>query len=374
MNNTRIHMNTQYYYATKIQTCWTRYSIRNLLQQMTTHIHIHKKGIKFNIVDKLAKPVVQTQLLPLDNPTLAVKKRKNVDNNGIELLIALLFAVETVDSVDSLYTLLQESSAVSLSDKLVYETSLLSKYKDDLTSKPRPLLKKTITHFRLEFAKLNIPHDTIQTVYLTGKSTKSFPEILELNNGVEHKKCKGDVYIKLTDGSFIGFSIKESKSATKSNYSVHKLIGEDESRLNQIKKDFLTLNGFPTHDKANRTKVNKLFYEDNVYWTELRLAIEKHKLHIIRNLVENLVCANIPYRMYEFDGSNMLCLNDMMFEMESVLFEEWQEYYYKCNGAKRRECAKLFYRLRIPGKTYRVEIRWKGDVHNASPQFQMHEE
>jgi hypothetical protein len=33
----------------------------------------------------------------------------------------------------------------------------------------------------------------------------------------------------------------------------------------------------------------------------------------------------------------------------------------------------LFYKLTCDEKNYRVEVRWKGNIHNASPQFQIHD-
>jgi hypothetical protein len=56
-----------------------------------------------------------------------------------------------------------------------------------------------------------------------------------------------------------------------------------------------------------------------------------------------------------------------------VTFEEHADYYKMKNGEE-RSAAKLFYQLCISQKKYRVEIRWKGNVHDASPQFQIHDD
>jgi hypothetical protein len=58
---------------------------------------------------------------------------------------------------------------------------------------------------------------------------------------------------------------------------------------------------------------------------------------------------------------------------EMISFKEHLPYYMKKNGEK-RNTAKLFYQLRIGPKCYRVEIRWKGNVFDASPQYQIHQE
>ena len=59
--------------------------------------------------------------------------------------------------------------------------------------------------------------------------------------------------------------------------------------------------------------------------------------------------------------------------MSTVVFEEYLPYYLKKSGVERK-VAKLFYRLTVGEKIYRVEVRWKGDIYNAAPQFQIHNE
>ncbi len=312
------------------------------------------------------------------------KKRKNVENNGIELLVAILLSHESVKTTDELFTVLNQ---LTESSTLIYDRANMLKCVDDLKLKQK-MLQKIITNFRTEFAKCTntISYSTINKVYLTGKYVV-YPEIIQLNKDLDKKAAKGDVYVKLVDGTFVAFSVKQSKAATKSNYSVHKLINnkEDDVRLTKIKKDFLVVNGFPKHNNYKRDEVNALFYcgVENPYWTEMRLVIEKHKETIIKGLAENLACAKIPYHIYEFDGEHLSHLNDLMFDLKDVTFEECPEYYLDSKG-NMRKCAKMFYKLCINSKandnaesvvlkTLRTEVRWKGNVHAAAPQFQMHE-
>jgi len=311
------------------------------------------------------------------------KKRKNVENNGIELLVAILLSNESVQTTDQLFALLDQFKESSDHGKLVCDKANMLKCIDDLVAK-RKILQKIITNFN-KFTHI-ISFSTIDKVYLTGKYV-TYPEIVELNKDLDKKAAKGDVYVKLLDGTFVAFSVKQSKAATKSNYSVHKLIGnkEDDVRLTKIKKDFLVERGFAKHDKAKRDDVNALFYcgVENPYWTEMRLVIEKHKETIIKGLAENLACVKIPYHMYEFDGEHLSHLNDFMFDLKDVTFEECPEFYRDSKG-NMRKCAKMFYKLCINSKanengesvvlkTLRTEVRWKGNVHGAAPQFQMHE-
>ena len=76
--------------------------------------------------------------------------------------------------------------------------------------------------------------------------------------------------------------------------------------------------------------------------------------------------------IYEFDGEKINKLNETI-DVNEVLFEEHLPYYYDKSG-KLRETAKLFYQLIIHEKIYRVEVRWKGNIYNASPQFQIHDD
>jgi len=326
----------------------------------------------------LTPDVEQTEPIEEMVPTPEQKKRKNVENNGIELLVAALLSNETIETTQQLFDSLSNGSC----DKLVCDNTNIIKCIDDLVIK-KNMLQKIITNFRTAFVNCGsvISYSNIDKVYLTGKYVV-YPEIVELNKNLDKKATKGDVYVKLVDGTFIAFSVKQSKEATKSNYSVHKLIcdKDDDVRLTKIKKEFLVASGFSKHDKTKRDEVNALFYcgVENPYWNEMRLIIKKHRDTVVRGLVENLICAKIPYSVYEFDGEGLVLLNDFMFDIKDVTFEECPEFYID-NKGKMRQCAKMFYKLcinnseSVPIKMLRTEVRWKGNIHSASPQFQMHE-
>jgi hypothetical protein len=119
--------------------------------------------------------------------------------------------------------------------------------------------------------------------------------------------------------------------------------------------------------------VNKLFYpqnKTNPYWLRIREEIKKNYEKILEQLLQALYCANVNYDIYEFDGTSFIKLNKVI-DMTTATFEEYMPYYFDKSGAE-REAAKLFYRLTVGEKIYRVEIRWKGNVYNAAPQFQIH--
>jgi hypothetical protein len=168
--------------------------------------------------------------------------------------------------------------------------------------------------------------------------------------------------------------VKQSKDATKSNYSVQKMLGEELDKiLTSEKKAYLKENGIECFDKTQRPVVNKLFYPQNKtnrYWSRIREEISNNNAMLLTQLLNSLYCSNINYDIYEFDGTSFAKLNKTV-DLTTAKFEEYLPYYLDKSG-RERETAKLFYRLTVGEKNYRVEIRWKGDVYNAAPQFQIH--
>lgn len=76
--------------------------------------------------------------------------------------------------------------------------------------------------------------------------------------------------MKLLSGSWVGVSVKQSKAATKTNYSVERLLSCG-TELSELRLRFLREAGFPSFRKEDRTSVNALFYDEmNPYWVRLR--------------------------------------------------------------------------------------------------------
>jgi hypothetical protein len=240
-------------------------------------------------------------------------------------------------------------------------------------------------------------HSSIKQVFITGKKSKN-ENINQLNKNLG-KAAKADIYFKMADGTYEGLSIKQSKNATKSNYSVEKCFKKEERQnCKTIKLNHLKDNNAPNpkplsgqEKKDARKKCNQLFYVDNPtentnpYWQAIKDGIDSNKDKIQNMLVASLLCDKIPYPMSEFDGEKIEFLNKLKYSNDNIKFEEEPSYYYNKKN-ELRKTAKLFYKLTFAyttpdtaisinnTKTYRVEIRWKGDIKNASPQFQMHEE
>lgn len=224
--------------------------------------------------------------------------------------------------------------------------------------------------------------DNIQCIFIAGKKN-AHTEIVDLNKNIERKAIKSDIYVKLIDDKIIGISVKQSKNATKSNYSVQDMLGETiNQHLTNEKKKYLKENGITCFDKEQRPMVNKLFYQTdklNPYWSKLKDEINIHNQHLLNRLFRLLFCLDVPYDVYEYNGLNFTKLNSEInstINLSNASFEEHLPYYHYSNTVlgKKREAAKIFYRLVLGEKIFRVEIRWKGNVYCASPQFQIHED
>ena len=323
------------------------------------------------------------------------KKRKNVDYNICELVDAILLAFYgkiltnatlALINIDNIRAVCQgwlDTQSVPSCIRLNDFTDL-SKYMTDMTSKTACISQRIIA-----FEKLVVENSTntafkltdMSCIYVSGKKN-AHEKIRVLNSGLDIKQQKGDIYIEYTTGEIVGWSCKQSSHATKSNYSVQKILGETIAKnLNKIKSNFLTANGFPKFSKEQRSDVNQLFYpknKENPYWNAMREDISNNKTVIINELVKGMTGITIPYTLYEFDGTSFHCLNTTTTHdggnyVSLSTFEEHAEYYKMKNGAE-RSAAKLFYQLCVSDKKYRVEIRWKGNVHAASPQFQIHDD
>ena len=327
-----------------------------------------------NIVDAI---VVLNETVLNENvvtkPIKVVKKRATVEYNGMELLVAILICdVNITNSIELLAKMEETQNETDINLISFNKPDDFKNYVDDIRKKIS-IVDEYINTFRT--LTTNFKFDNITRIYISGKKNVH-QKIEELNKLVEKKSAKSDIYVEYTDGQIVGISVKQSKDATKSNYSIHKLISADaDKQLTNIKKNYLKENGFSQFDKLKRGEVNTLFYpqnKTNPYWHELKQEITNNKTAIIKYIVEPLFCSNVPYDVYEFDGTSFNKLNNII-DISTVTFEEHLPYYLKKTN-KERNAAKLFYRLVVGDKIFRVEVRWKGNIHTSSPQFQIHNE
>lgn len=311
--------------------------------------------------------------------------RKNVEFNACEYVDAILLAHKASFLTNSTETLNYETIC-NISEKWIRDNAIidqlkLNKFSDlkhyvaDLFKKP-DLLKQRIQTFNELISTCSIKFENIVCIYISGKKN-THEKINNLNKNIDNKQTKSDIYIEYECGDFVGWSCKQCANSTKSNYSVHKILGPQVStKLNTIKQEFLKVNGFPKFSKLERESVNKLFYpnRENIYWEQLRIEIANANQLIKSVLVDCLYGATMPYTIYEFDGASITSITNSRkhtIDIDKVSFEEHTPYYMTCNG-EFRNAAKLFYRLCVDEKKYRIEIRWKGNIHCASPQIMIH--
>lgn len=324
----------------------------------------------------------------IEPATIATKKvskqRATVEYNGMELVLTLLILYKDINNYDEVLQKIQdmkENPGDYVLTILFNDTNLalgenidLNNYLADIVKK-KAIVNRFITGFRSLSLDDILQINKIKYIYISGKKNKH-TKINELNKDYDNKSAKGDIYIEYTDPDLdiIGVSVKQSQDATKSNYSVQKMLGDDLNKtLTKVKKDYLNENGFLKFDKQERPEVNKLFYpqnKENKYWLRVREEVAKNNDKILPQLLDYLYCSNVKYDIYEFDGTCFSKLNNDA-EMSAATFEEYLPYYLDKKGNE-RETAKLFYRLTVGEKKYRVEVRWKGNIYNASPQFQIH--
>ena len=304
--------------------------------------------------------------------------RKNVDYNAYELVFALGLCDSSIDSKEKIMEYPFESALPKLKG---CTEDAYSKYKTDVNSRKPNDIKKYLKN--LHDHKDEIVNEEIEHVYLEGKTLTS-PELKTLNKNVNNKQAKADVYVRVKSGEFIGFSIKQDEACTKTNFSVEKMLAEliaDEMQKKGFKKEIadqrkeiLKAHGIDNKNlKDNRDKANELFYNSlegtNAYWNALRNHLEEKNNEIKNKLIANLFPTDLPYNLYEFGGGEFTKQNVSI--GDTTIFQEHRPYYFDDKG-KRRKAAKMFYKLVVNDKKYRVEIRFKGNAWSGAPQFLAH--
>ena len=299
------------------------------------------------------------------------KTRKRCEDPCTELLCGLALCnanISIQNIVNMTYEDIQQFPAlkVYINDFNGYIEDL----KERLDNNEHDSLQQYILLWVEEYSKV-VQFGKIKSIYMVGKINK-FKELDTLNAQVKDKKdAKGDIMIELDDDKFIGLSVKAGNNATKSNYSIIKYFKDDVVKECQtIRAQYLTENGFPVFNKEDRPEVNKLFYDRfNPLFQKFREEVSKEDIG--RQLVDSLYGVNLPYDIYEFNGKELVLLTNRNIDYNLVSFSECPEYYLKNNGID-RNAAKMFFKLQTGDVTYRVELRWKGVIHTAWPQFQIH--
>ena len=331
-----------------------------------------KKVEKNKAKQKILRRKVFKELKAKINPN---PKRASVEYNFAEFVVPLLLDNISINTIEELFRIIDNFDETKTKIRFNTEDDKKEYIKD--IYKKYDLLEDYINNFR----KIDSSFwRNIKYIYISGKKNKH-KFIDELNKGYDVKETKSDIYIEYLDKPPIGLSVKQSYNAQKSNYSIEKMGGTYKPGLNKILSEkrramcrshnYYGVRGLNAEEKKQqRDFVNKLFYIKNPYFDEIMFIIEKYKIEIGIDLVNYLNSTAVPYDVYEFDGKGMIHLNKNR-NFKNIKFELNEPYKYKNNGDL-RNAAKLFYQLTFEDKKYRVEVRFKNDIYNSSPQFCIH--
>jgi len=311
--------------------------------------------------------------------------RKSTDNNAYELAYALAFIYEN----EKAETIKEKKYSEVINQDVGIEISEheFDNYMKDLQTRPNREVNSYLENTRKMFKdKID---KKVKKVYIEGKKLKT-RKLIDLNKDNDLKEAKADAYVELEDGKIIGVSIKQDKKCTKSNFSVEKMLSEivndkmmgkalSDARQTVIKNagleseaKKLKLKTTTEEEKKNiRSQLNDLFRpsNENIYWQKVKEEIEKNNQEIANRIVRNLFPRNLGYELFEFDGSDF---NRLDYDAELVITLHEKSRYGKTKKGEERNAAKLFYQLKVDGKKYRVEIRFKGDIWSSSAQFLAH--
>jgi len=289
--------------------------------------------------------------------------RRSTENNFAELLCSVL----TLGLTSSDTAAIQQFILDKIESKLLVCKDYTPWFEDLCSRKP-----KLIENYIDAWNKQSLPWSSIEKVILAGKSDKDYPLLVQLNQGLDIKEKKSDVYILGTlqgddDSVWFGLSVKARKNCPITNYSIEKILPESED-CRPLCKAILQGAGFAAFTKETRVPCNELFYnKENAYWMHLVNLIDTHSDVLMEEVAKGIISENTPYNVFEFDGDSFIDIKSI--NLEDAVFRPSETFSKKLNGSPRR-AAKLWYEIVKDEKIlYKVEIRWKGNMFTASPQM-----
>ena len=311
--------------------------------------------------------------------------RKNCDHNGFELCAALLLSNLVLDINQYTFDDICQSKLESYDGVLCgCSQEEYTKYLTDLQMRDPVAGQKWIDIFLNQIHSV-IHISTIRKIYLEGKHVHS-KQIKELNKSGD---TNADIFVECfcpteQQSTFTGLSIKQTHYCTLCNLSIEKMCREKEAlhptavSLEKTRKLICEQAGITKENyKLLRDcgKVNYLFYDaidgKNEYWNIIRTTLQESADHFTNKIVNRLFPLDLNYKVYTFNGVSLKVLNRTQCASESSLTES-NKYYFKKDGNKGKQ-AKMFYHLRAYGNTFRVEIRFKGNILESSAQFLVYE-
>jgi len=345
----------------------------------------------------------------IEPETCSLSTRRNTDYNFFELVFALC-ALDKEHKLKNKADI-KKVKYEDVKNKIIGCNEVcFGKYMNDGNKSDATInrVNNHVTNMRKNF-HIYVPggFDEVKCVYLEGKILTT-PKLKKLNEGVDTKKAKSDVYIETNKGTIVGFSLKQDDKCTMTNYSTEKMLGElfdenvgktiqenlKQARLKILSENNITKTNYrevrdqldpATGNKFIHNKINSLFYDSlegkNAYWSALKHYIDENSQRISREIVDNMFPVDLQYNLYQFNGKEYMKLN-VPTNIED--FKDHVRFYYEKPTqanikkgdlqVKRRVAAKMFYKMVVNGMHFRIEIRFKNPIISSSPQFQVHKD
>ena len=286
--------------------------------------------------------------------------------------------------------------------KCIITDALREQYKEDMNTKTQEVLDKyfedckQITHKFLDHLNITTTDDI--EVFVQGKCI-THPKILELTKSIkERTQKKADLYILVNGTRWIGISVKTTPFDTKSNWSIERLIGEQDLKLKETiknsREEINKQNGIgrdwrkyksETHNKEyNRKIYNESMYGNNAYKTHINTWImnDENKAYL-QTIIAKAAGSSNEFEMYECNGHEYRDLRGIYCKIKNAsefrLLQDTPETKNNIEETLNRKshysntAAKLWYYVLLNDTPeYRIEIRWKGDPF-ASPQLLLYD-
>jgi len=309
--------------------------------------------------------------------------RKNTDYQCTELVLALQYLGLTSTELD---LIISYATDMFESNKLQCKRIILDRYISDLQYS---FTKGTFSSsFITNFLNLNLDLSTIKCVYLTGKTCKDFPTLVELNKDYEQFKPNSDVFVEKYNGVIFGTSCKQKNNSPLSN-KIAENYGTKEERLflTNLRETLLIEGGITLDILKNSTKEQKKINEKKIsqilcnkqclgeplqeYWKELTNHIIKYKDNFIDGVLHSISQSSyLPYDVYEYDGTTLVNTKDRMLDKEKCDIRVSEIFCY--GKTKIRQACKIWFDFVCDDKVlYNLEVRFKNIWFNkgGSPQL-----
>tara|TARA_B110000259_G_scaffold124360_1_gene140844 strand:- start:1156 stop:2355 length:1200 start_codon:yes stop_codon:yes gene_type:complete len=344
----------------------------------------------------------------LNNEDLSKKeKRKNADYQWSEFVIFLILYYHSKINKKNLRN---ESNIHKIPDisilLKIYNNEKenicklnehIEKFIEDLKEQKKEDVKEYIQNFYSEFdfcekysifKVLETTDNKIKNVYLTGKSIKIIKNINQSLyskiSGLQEKDRKGDVFVELNNGEYIGISIKKDKKCQFTNWSIDKIMlnvsdKTDKFVLKKIRKDVLdSICDYDTRRK-NSSEENRRITKNLMYEKDKRMDLWKEKFDtfitskypniFISKIIDGISQVNnLPFKLFTYNGEKLIDNSKIKNFLEKSKISIIRDYLNfdkkKYNNIKTHfseNAAKMWYFIKVNNEIkYRFEVRSKG--------------